>query len=116
MGGETLQVKRSLLWERALKNYHQDLAGDKELVKILKTSSLEELLADIPILRPVNSSERPLPCTMDRLEPTFKLLNDFLEILRKSCGAESAQTALVWGSIRMIVTVGFLHESLHTLI
>ncbi|KAF9242219.1 hypothetical protein DTO006G1_6440 [Penicillium roqueforti] len=95
MGGETLQVKRSLLWERALKNYHQDLAGDKELVKILKTSSLEELLADIPILRPVNSSERPLPCTMDRLEPTFKLLNDFLEILRKSCGAESAQTALL---------------------
>ena len=82
MGGETPEVKRSLLWERALKNYHQDLASDKEFVKILKTSSLEELLAEIPVLRPVNSSERPLPYTIDRLESTFKLLDDFLVILR----------------------------------
>lgn len=116
MGGQTSEANLSLLWEKAEKRYHQDLASDKEFAKILETRSLEELLADTHVLQPADPFERELPCTIGQLEPAFKSLSDFLVILKMSYGADSAQTALVWGSIRVILTVGVLsYESRLTL-
>jgi hypothetical protein len=108
MGGQTSESNLSLLWEKAEKSYRQDLASDKEFAKILETRSLEELLADTHVLQPVDPFDRELPCTIDRLEPAFRLLSDFLVILKMSYGADSAQTALVWGSIRVILTASAL--------
>lgn len=106
MGGQAApEVKLSPLWERALESYHEDLAGDEDFRKILETGSLEELLADDQVLQPVGSQGRQALDTMTRLKPTFKLLNDFSVVLAMSLGAGTAVTALVWGSIRMILTV-----------
>ncbi|KAJ5173639.1 uncharacterized protein N7500_001570 [Penicillium coprophilum] len=105
MGGKTASVKLSPLWERALETYHEDLAGDEDFRKILETGSLEELLADDQVLQPLGSQGRQALDTMTRLRPTFKLLNDFSVVLAMSLGAGTAVTALVWGSIRMILTL-----------
>ncbi|CAP86729.1 Pc20g14000 [Penicillium rubens Wisconsin 54-1255] len=112
MGGQTSEANLSLLWEKAEKRYHQDLASDKELAKILETRSLEELLADTHVLQPADPFERELPCTIGQLEPAFKSLSDFLVILKMSYGADSAQTALVWGSIRVILTLASTADSI----
>ncbi|CAG8147427.1 unnamed protein product [Penicillium nalgiovense] len=112
MGVQTSEANLPLLWERAEKSYHQDLASDKEFAKILETRSLEELLADTHVLQPVDPFGRELPCTIDRLGPAFKLLSDFLVILKMSYGADSAQTALLWGSIRVILTLASTTDSI----
>lgn len=99
------EVKLSPLWEKALESYHEDLVADDDFRMILKTGSLEELLADDQILQPFGPQGRKALDSMNRLKPTFKLLNDFSVVLAVSFGAGTAVTAVVWGSIRMILTV-----------
>lgn len=99
-------AKFSPLWERALRSYHEELAADEDFRTILETGSLEDLLGDNRILQPFGSHGRKALDSMNRLKPTFKLLNDFSVVLAVSFGAGTAVTALVWGSIRMILTVG----------
>ncbi|PYH93879.1 TPR-like protein [Aspergillus ellipticus CBS 707.79] len=50
------------------------------------------------------SSTRRYYTAIYRLKPTFKLVNDFSAVLAVSFGAGTVVTALVWGSIRMILT------------
>lgn len=99
------EVKLSPLWEKALERYHEELAADDDFRVILETGSLEELLADDHILQPFGPQGRKALDSMNRLKPTFKLLNDFSVVLAISLGAGTAATAVVWGSIRMILTV-----------
>lgn len=95
----------SPLWEKALESYHKDLAADDDFRMILETGSLEELLADDHILQPFGPQGRKALDSMNRLKPTFKLLNDFSVVLAVSFGVGTAVTAVVWGSIRMILTL-----------
>jgi hypothetical protein len=92
-------------WEKALESYHEDLAADDDFRMILETGSLKELLADDQTLQPFGPRGRKALDSMNRLKPTFKLLNDFSVVLEVSVGAGTAVTAVVWGGIRMILTV-----------
>ncbi|RAK81445.1 TPR-like protein [Aspergillus fijiensis CBS 313.89] len=108
-------ARPSPLWDKALKSYHEELAADDDYRTILQTGSLEELLADEQILKPFGPHGRKALESMNRLKPTFKMLNDFSVVLAVSLGAGTAVTALVWGSIRMILTLAstadnILHE------
>ncbi|KAJ5124771.1 uncharacterized protein N7515_008596 [Penicillium bovifimosum] len=105
MRDKASEVKLSPLWEKALESYHEDLVADDDFRMILKTGSLEELLADNQILQPFGPQGRKALDSMNRLKPTFKLLNDFSVVLAVSFGAGTAVTAVVWGSIRMILTL-----------
>ncbi|KAJ5092019.1 hypothetical protein NUU61_006889 [Penicillium alfredii] len=97
--------KLSPLWEKALESYHEELAADDDFRTILETGSLEELLVDDQLLQPFGPQGRKALDSMNRLKPTFRLLNDFSVVLAVSFGAGTTVTALVWGSIRMILTV-----------
>ncbi|KAL4782963.1 hypothetical protein BJX76DRAFT_274048 [Aspergillus varians] len=105
MTKSTPEVELSPLWAKALESYHEELAADDDFRTILETGSLEELLADDHILQPFGPQGRRALDSMNRLKPTFKLLNDFSVVLAVSFGAGTAVTALVWGSIRMILTL-----------
>lgn len=99
------EVSVSPLWEKALESYHEELAADDDIRTILETGSLEDLSVDDQILQPFGPHGRKALDSMIRLKPAFKLLNDFSAVLAVSFGAGTAATALVWGSIRMILTV-----------
>jgi len=105
MTKDSPKPKLSPLWEKALENYHEELAADDDFRTILETGSLEDLLVDDQILQPFGQQSRRALDSMNRLKPTFNLLNDFSVVLAVSFGAGTAITALVWGSIRMILTV-----------
>ncbi|PWY82922.1 TPR-like protein [Aspergillus heteromorphus CBS 117.55] len=98
-------AKLSPLWEKALENYREELAADDDFRSILETGSLDELLNDPKILQPFGPRGRKSLDSMYRLKPTFKLVNDFSAVLAVSFGAGTVATALVWGSIRMILTL-----------
>lgn len=98
-------TKLSPLWEKALDNYREELAADDDFRLILETGSLDELLDDPKILQPFGPHGRKSLDSMRRLRPTFRLVNDFSAVLAVSFGAGTVVTALVWGSIRMILTV-----------
>jgi hypothetical protein len=97
--------QRSPLWDQALENFREELAGDDDLGMILETRNVEELLHDVKMLQPVGPQGRKALDSMNRLKPMVKLVNDFSAVLAVAFGADTVVTALVWGSIRMILTV-----------
>lgn len=98
--------KLSPIWEKALENYREDLAADDDFRVVLETGSLEELLNDTKHLQPFGPQGRKALDSMNRLKPTFKIVNDFSAALAVCFGAGTVLTALIWGSIRMILSVG----------
>ena len=96
------------IWEKALENYREDLAADDDFRMILETGSLEDLLKDAKIIPPFGPQGKKALDSMSRLKPTLKIVNDFSAMLAVCFGAGTTLTALIWGSIRMILSVGCL--------
>lgn len=99
------EARSSPLWDKALRSFHEELAADDDFTTILETGSLEELLGDDQILKPFAPRSRNAFDSMNQLKPTFKLLNDFSAVLAVSFGINTTLTAIIWGSIRMILSV-----------
>lgn len=69
---------------------------------------MEELLTQARSLEPLRSTS-PL-ASLNRLEPILIHLNDFSAVMALFLGADAKSAALVWGSIRIILTVTlYLH-------
>lgn len=106
MSGQPPQLpKLSPLWDKALQNYREELAGDDDFRAILETGSLGELLNESKVLQPVGPQGRKALNSMGRMKPMIKLVNDFSAVLAVSFGTDAVLAALIWGSIRMILTV-----------
>lgn len=99
--------QQSSLWHKALENFREELAADDDLKMILQTHGAEQLLHDTTFLRPVGSPGRKALDSINRLKPMIKFVNNFSAALAVAFGADSVVTALVWGSIRMILTVSW---------
>ncbi|RHZ46901.1 uncharacterized protein CDV56_103201 [Aspergillus thermomutatus] len=100
-----LKDQQSPLWQKALENFREELAGDDDLAMILGTKGVEEVLQDAKLLQPVGSPGRKALESVNRLKPMIKFVNDFSAVLAVTFGADTAMTAVVWGSIRMILTL-----------
>jgi hypothetical protein len=100
-----LKDQQSPLWQKALENFREELAGDDDLAMILGTKGVEEVLQDAKLLQPVGSPGRKALESVNRLKPMIKFVNDFSAVLAVTFGADTMMTAVVWGSIRMILTL-----------
>ncbi|KAL4735582.1 TPR-like protein [Aspergillus similis] len=97
--------KLSPLWEKALHSYQEELGSEDDFQTILETDSLDELLDDKQILEPFGPQGRKALDSINRLKPMFTMLNDFSAVLAVSFRAGTTVTALVWGSLRIILTL-----------
>lgn len=103
-GSHTHQEQHATpIWKRALENYREELAAEDDFRDILETRSLEQVMNDSKISQPFGPKGRNALDSMNRLKPTFQLINDFSAVLVACFGAEATLTALIWGSIRMIL-------------
>lgn len=102
---QTFPGEKLSLLEKALHNYHEELGGEDDFRTVLQTGSLDELLEDKHILEPFGPQGRKALDSISRLKPTFTMLNDFSAVLAVSFGVGTTVTAVVWGSLRMILTV-----------
>jgi hypothetical protein len=67
--------------------------------------SVDELLGQAKALEPQASRSGKLSASLNRLEPILSHINDFAAILALCTGADPKATGLVWGSLRVILSV-----------
>lgn len=101
-----LNVSRpaSPFWNKALKRYRGELEEEEvdEYQTILEAGALEDLVEQIKTLEPPTAKEKAV---VNRLDSILKFVNDFSAIVAVCFGADAKLAALVWGSIRLILTL-----------
>ncbi|KAL9078490.1 MAG: hypothetical protein Q9157_002578 [Trypethelium eluteriae] len=91
----------SPLWDRAVERYRAELAGNDDYLDVIEVGSLEDLLNGMKLAGPGSATLSSL----NRLGPRMKFVDDFSAIIALYFGADARITALVWGSIRMLLTL-----------
>ncbi|KAF4546902.1 Hypothetical protein D9617_106g078160 [Elsinoe fawcettii] len=96
----------SPLWHRALERYREDLEENGDLAAVSEVVSMNDLLDYIKTFEQNRSpTERNRLDSMRRLGPTLKFIDDFSAVIAVFFGANPQLTALVWGSIRMMLSL-----------
>ena len=91
------------LLSKALSRFRSELKDDDD--PILDVASVEELINQAKALEPVVSRNAKLSTSLSRLEPILSHINDFAAVIAVCSGADTKATGLVWGSLRVILTV-----------
>ncbi|KAL8993731.1 MAG: hypothetical protein Q9169_006128 [Polycauliona sp. 2 TL-2023] len=88
----------------ALERYKAELEDDDvdEFQAILEDGTLEDLVDKIKTFQPPNASEK---ADVNRLDSILRFINDFSVVVAVCLGTEAKLAALVWGSIRLILTL-----------
>lgn len=94
--------KTTSLWDKALEQYRRELQDGDDYNVTLGISNMEELLKQARSLEPPASHTSS---TLSRLEPILSHLNDFSAVIALCLGADVKSAAIVWGSVRLILTV-----------
>ncbi|MCJ1404908.1 hypothetical protein MMC11_008134 [Xylographa trunciseda] len=100
-----MSTAHSPLWEKALERYRKELKDGDDYDHIMDVGSMEELLDQARALEPTGSRTKTPLQSLNRLEPILAHLNDFSAIIAICLGANTKSAALVWGSIRIILTL-----------
>jgi hypothetical protein len=72
---------------------------------VLPTTSLDELLAQAQAVAD-KSNAKALNAVLLRIQPALQYLNAFMSFMAILVGADTTTTALVWGSISVLLIVG----------
>ena len=104
----------SQIWQAAVQEYYNELAKggingpaiDKDLWKI---KSPMDLLEEIRGLQPQTTGlSRAWTISLKRLEPILLSLNDFVMVTAWALGMNGRVSAVIWGSIRLILNVSWV--------
>ncbi|KAI1802970.1 hypothetical protein F4811DRAFT_554356 [Daldinia bambusicola] len=95
----------SPLWHQALERYKEELGGNEDYRAVHEVHSLDDLLNHVNTLQATPSRDRQALASLNRLAPKFKFVDDFSAIIALAFGADATLTAVVWGSIRLILTL-----------
>ncbi|KAI0199003.1 hypothetical protein F4808DRAFT_433833 [Astrocystis sublimbata] len=93
------------LWSKALERYRDELGGTEDYQAVHEVHSLEDLLSHVNTLQNAQPRERQHLVSLNRLAPKLKFLDDFSAVIALTFGADPALTAMVWGSVRLILTL-----------
>ncbi|KAJ9669237.1 hypothetical protein H2201_000589 [Coniosporium apollinis] len=95
----------SPLWNKALERYREELEENDDYQDIIEVRSLEDLLYHAKSIESLLPQERTALNSMSRLGPKLKFVDDFSAAIALYFGADATLTALVWGSIRLMLTL-----------
>ncbi|KAI0007592.1 hypothetical protein F4779DRAFT_642943 [Xylariaceae sp. FL0662B] len=105
MGEDMSKPSHSPLWSRALDRYREELGGNEDYRSIHDVHSLDDLLSHVDSLQTAPIKDRQALASLNRLAPKFKFVDDFSAIVALCVGADATATAVVWGSIRLLLTL-----------
>jgi hypothetical protein len=89
-----------------LLRYREKLQDDIALEEnVLPTTSLKELLAQAKAVTDQSKADA-LNTVLSRIQPALQYLSTFMSFLAILVGADTTTTALVWGSISLLLIVG----------
>jgi len=89
--------------DQALQRYKTELRDHNDF--ILQADGIEELLNEARSLEAKHSRRNDPSVAVGRLEPILSQLNNFAAIMALCFGTNAETAALVWGSVRMILSV-----------
>jgi hypothetical protein len=92
------------LWHKALEKYREELQAADDYQSIQKVHTLEELIDSFSSFQGAAPSNYAGVISLKRIAPRLKFIDDFSAILALCFGADTALTAAVWGSIRLILS------------
>ncbi|KAH8813358.1 hypothetical protein F5884DRAFT_879629 [Xylogone sp. PMI_703] len=96
---------RSPLWHRALERYREELEETDDYQEIIEVKSLDDLLDYTRTFESLLPNEQPVLSSLSRLGPTLRFVDDFSALIALYFGADTKLTGLVWGSIRMMLSL-----------
>lgn len=99
------QTKGAPLWHKALARYREELDENDDYQDDIAVESLEDLLKYAKTVESLLPQERTALNSMNRLGPKLKFVDDFSAVIALYFGADAKLTALVWGSIRLMLTL-----------
>ena len=99
------------MWNKALDKYREELKDGDDFEESLYVNSMEELLGQVKAMDIHNARIAKTLSSLNRLEPMLTHLNDFSAVIALFLGADTKGAALVWGSLRIILSVRALPES-----
>lgn len=88
---------------KALARFHTELGAEDSVFQ--DVASLEEVLAEVRALEPLQRSTGGGSGSLFRLESILGNINDFAAIFALSKGAEPRITGAVWGSLKILLMV-----------
>ena len=95
----------SPVWDRALKRFQDEIDQSNDFQAVIEEGSLQGLL-DYAQDAQVCARERSAATNMNRLGPILRFVNDFAAVIAVSSGTDPKMTAIVWGSIRLLISLG----------
>ena len=93
------------LWNKALNKYREELKDCDDFEETLYVDNMEELVGQIRAMDSQNARIAKTVSSLNRLEPMLMHLNDFSAVIMLFLGANAKGAALVWGSLRIILSV-----------
>ncbi|KAI6784643.1 uncharacterized protein J7T54_006689 [Emericellopsis cladophorae] len=101
---EKLSRSPSPLWLQALEKYREELQAADDYQAIQKVHTLEELIDSFSSFHGAVPNTHAGVISLHKIAPRLKFVDDFSAVLALCFGANTALTAAVWGSIRMILS------------
>ncbi|KAG9242074.1 hypothetical protein BJ878DRAFT_544615 [Calycina marina] len=103
--GSKNQRTSSPLWEKALERYREELQENDDYQDVIGFGSLDDLMNQAKTIEPLLPPERRSLSSMNRVGPKLKFVDHFAALIALYFGADAKLTALVWGSIRLMLTL-----------
>jgi hypothetical protein len=94
------------LWDRVKDRYLMELEERTDFDSALQTASWEMILEQTKAHESSIARRTSLSKSVQRLEPALIRMNNFATVITVFCGADAKIAALIWGSIRIILSVG----------
>ncbi|KAG9248058.1 hypothetical protein BJ878DRAFT_532187 [Calycina marina] len=95
----------SSLWQKAVVRYQEELQENDDYQVIMELGSLDDLMNQAKSIEPLLPPERRSLSSMNRVGPKLKFVDDFTALIALYFGADAKLIALVWGSIRLMLTL-----------
>lgn len=87
-----------------MNRFQAELKGDNQFM-FDDIVNVEELLSQTRALQPPAPRGSKIATSLSRLEPILSHINDFAAVIAVCSGADAKAAGLVWGSLRVILTV-----------
>lgn len=98
------KTSSTTIWARALDRFQDELDEKDDFQAVIEEGSLQSLLTFTQATQ-ASAQERSSVVNMRRVGPIVKFVNDFAALIAFSCGTDPRMTALVWGSIRLLISL-----------
>lgn len=105
LGRDSQPSQTTPLWDRAVERYRDELDEKGDYQDIVEDGSFQGLLTHAESIKTLIPTGRESLLSFNRLGAVLRFVDDFSAVVALAVGADATLTAVIWGSIRLILTL-----------